>query len=125
MVANPLTCRAPLIAHSHLDWDISRIGLIGGRIVIYWGVYDLQMRIGTARVRTAGINLPITYPGQRYWHDDSAGDSEQRLRILGRLARCHECEILFPPQYPQMLPAARICDSTHKPLTPSIHYDTM
>ena len=58
-------CRNGRIAHSHLDWNVSRIGLIGERIVTYWGVYDLQMRIGTARVRTAGVNLPVTHPDHR------------------------------------------------------------
>jgi GNAT superfamily N-acetyltransferase len=58
-------CRNGRIAHSHLDWEVSRIALIGGRLVAYWGVYDLQMRVGRARVRTAGINLPVTHPELR------------------------------------------------------------
>ena len=38
------------------------------------------------------FDAPPDEPGERYWHDDSAGDSEQRLRILGMLARRHGCE---------------------------------
>ena len=58
-------CRNGRIAQSHLDWRVSRIGLSGDKLVTFWGVYDLQMRIGSARVRTAGINLPMTHPDYR------------------------------------------------------------
>ena len=58
-------CRNGRIAHSHIDWDVSRIGLFGDQLITYWGVYKLQMRIGTARVKTAGINLPVTHPDFR------------------------------------------------------------
>jgi predicted acetyltransferase len=60
-----VSCRNGRIAHSHLDWEVSRIALMGGQLMAYWGVYDLQMRIGAARVRTAGINLPMTHPEYR------------------------------------------------------------
>jgi predicted N-acetyltransferase YhbS len=61
-----VSCRYGRIAHSHLDWDVSRVALTSdGQLVAYWGVYDLQMRVGTARVRTAGINLPVTDPDWR------------------------------------------------------------
>ncbi|NKB67815.1 MAG: GNAT family N-acetyltransferase [Candidatus Latescibacteria bacterium] len=53
------------VAHSHLDWDVSRIGLDQQRLVAYWGVYKLHMRIGQAQVKTAGINLPITHSDWR------------------------------------------------------------
>jgi len=58
-------CRLGRIAHSHLDWQNSRIGLLDGRVISYWGVYDLQMQVGAARLRTAGVNLPVTHPEYR------------------------------------------------------------
>ncbi len=58
-------CRRGRIAHSHLDWQVSRIGLLDDELAAYWGVYDLQMRIGAAQVRTAGVNLPVTHPDHR------------------------------------------------------------
>ena len=58
-------CRNGRIANSHLDWNLSQIALMGDKLVGYWGAYDIQMRIGSARVRTAGINLPVTHPDYR------------------------------------------------------------
>jgi hypothetical protein len=57
--------RAGQILHSHYDWNTSRIGLIGERIVTHFGVYDIAVRIGTARARTAGVNLVATHPDER------------------------------------------------------------
>lgn len=53
------------IAHSHYDWKSSRIALSEGRVVAHFGVYDILMRIGTARVATAGVNLVVTDPEYR------------------------------------------------------------
>src|SRR5262245_7422524 len=57
--------RAGQILHSHYDWKTARIGLFGERLVAHYGVYDIAMRIGIARVRTAGVNLVATHPGER------------------------------------------------------------
>jgi len=46
--------------HSHYDWDASRIGLIGGRIVTHYGIWGYSMRIGTARVRAGGVGAVAT-----------------------------------------------------------------
>ncbi len=37
------------------DWETSRIGLLGDKLVTHWGVFDCRMRIGSARVRVAGV----------------------------------------------------------------------
>jgi predicted acetyltransferase len=57
--------RAGRISHSHYDWSASRIGLFGERIITHFGVYDISMRIGVARVRAAGVNLVATHPEER------------------------------------------------------------
>ncbi len=57
--------RSGRINHSHYDWGTSRIGVLGERVVTHYGVYDLTQRIGTARVRTAGVNLVATHPDYR------------------------------------------------------------
>jgi len=53
-------CRRGYILNSHYDWDVSRIGLLDGRIVTHYGVWGYRMRIGTAEVRTAGIGAVAT-----------------------------------------------------------------
>lgn len=58
-------CRDGRIAHSHYDWQASRIGVLDGRVVTHLGVYDILMRVGTARVRTGGVNLVVTHPEHR------------------------------------------------------------
>jgi len=50
-------CRRGYVLGSHYDWAASRIGLLDGRIVAHWGVWDYQMRIGAARVRAGGIGI--------------------------------------------------------------------
>jgi predicted acetyltransferase len=57
--------RAGRISHSHYDWNTSRIGLLGERIVTHFGVYDIGMRVGVAQVRAAGVNLVATHPDER------------------------------------------------------------
>jgi len=54
-------CRHGYILQSHYDWQTSRIGLIGGRIVTHYGVWGYSMRIGTARVRVGGIGAVATH----------------------------------------------------------------
>lgn len=53
------------INHSHYDWQTSRIALAGDRVVAHFGVYGITMRIGTARVAAAGVNLVVTDPDYR------------------------------------------------------------
>lgn len=53
------------INHSHYDWRTSRVAIAEGRVVAHFGVYNLTMRIGTARVATAGVNLVVTDPDFR------------------------------------------------------------
>ena len=55
-------CRLGRIAHSHYDWRTSRVTAIGEEVVSHFGVYDLEMRIGISRARTAGVNLVATHP---------------------------------------------------------------
>jgi GNAT superfamily N-acetyltransferase len=47
--------RERYFGNSHYDWGVSRIGLLGERVVTHYGVWDYQMRIGTARVRMGGV----------------------------------------------------------------------
>lgn len=58
-------CREGRIAHSHYDWGASRIGVLGGEVVTHFGVYELVLRVGVARVRTGGVNLVLTHPEHR------------------------------------------------------------
>lgn len=50
------------INHSHYDWKTSRIALADGTVAAHFGVYNIAMRIGTARVAAAGVNLVVTDP---------------------------------------------------------------
>ena len=64
--------RAGRLTHSHFDWNTSRIALVDNKIAKAFGVYDITMRIGTARVRVAGENLEYTaasYRDEESWHD--------------------------------------------------------
>lgn len=53
------------INRSHYDWKTSRVAIAEGRVVAHFGVYNLSMRVGTARVATAGVNLVVTDPDFR------------------------------------------------------------
>ena len=46
---------------SRYDWSASKVGLMDGRIVTHVGVWDYQMRIGTARVRSGGLGVVATH----------------------------------------------------------------
>jgi len=48
------------ITESHYDWATSRIGIVDGVSVTHFGVYALTMRVGVARLRTAGVQLVTT-----------------------------------------------------------------
>jgi predicted acetyltransferase len=49
------------LLNSHYDWKTSAIGLIDGQIVTHYGVWDYQMRIGSAVVRCGGIGSVATH----------------------------------------------------------------
>lgn len=53
-------CREAYFGHANYDWSASTVGLLGGKVVTHWGVWGYRMRIGTARVRTAGIGAVAT-----------------------------------------------------------------
>ena len=77
-------CRLGRISQSHLDWQVSRIGLLGDELISFWGVYDLQMRIGNSQVRTAGINLPVTrsaYRGRGFMPKTVASSLQAMLKM--------------------------------------------
>ena len=58
-------CRKGYVRNSHYDWQVSRIGLIDGRIVTHYGVWGYDMRIGAARVRVGGIAGVATHADSR------------------------------------------------------------
>ena len=58
-------CRKVYVLPSHYDWKASRIGLIGDQIVTHFGVWNIQVRIGTARVRAGGIGAVSTHGDYR------------------------------------------------------------
>lgn len=70
MEQNPYTFqwRAGRLAQSHVDWAASRIGCLRDsasepeRIITAMQVFTINMRIGSARVRTAGFNCEVTHP---------------------------------------------------------------
>ena len=53
-------CLNGYIDGSSYDWKNSRIGLVDGKIVTHYGVWDYQMRIGSARMRVGGIGVVAT-----------------------------------------------------------------
>lgn len=44
----------------HYDWRAARIGLCDGQVVTHVGVWDYQMRIGSATVRSGGVGAVST-----------------------------------------------------------------
>lgn len=65
--------RAGRLAHSHVDWATSRIAVLreeagqtdniaAETLIAAMHVYDLSLRIGSARVRCAGFNCEVTHP---------------------------------------------------------------
>lgn len=53
------------ITESHYDWATSRIGVVDGQTVTHFGVYEIAMRVGVARLRTAGVQLVTTLADHR------------------------------------------------------------
>lgn len=66
--------RAGRLAHSHVDWATSRIAVLRpagqeksqstdeAEVIAAMHVYNIAMRVGTARIRTAGFNCEVTDP---------------------------------------------------------------
>lgn len=85
-------CRQKYIDHSFYDWSASRIGLIGGRIVTHWGVWDYRMRVGSALLRTGGVGVVATngdYRGRGYM----AGTGEASIEAMTGMG--YDMTILF------------------------------
>ncbi len=78
-------CRRMYVQHSHYDWEASRIGLVGDRLVTHYGVWKYQMRIGAARVPVGGIGAVATDPDfrRRGLMDLTANASLEAMRALG------------------------------------------
>ncbi|MSS70366.1 MAG: GNAT family N-acetyltransferase [Candidatus Latescibacteria bacterium] len=49
----------------HVDWETSRVGLIDNTMVTNWGVFEITLRIGTARVKAAGVDCVETHSEYR------------------------------------------------------------
>ncbi len=79
-------CRNAYFEHSFYDWNASRIGMIGEKVVTHCGVWDYQMRIGTARVRVGGIGGVAT-------------DGEYRRRGFMGLTALATVEAMREPSY--------------------------
>lgn len=58
-------CRRGYVIGSHYDWNVSRVGVVDGRMVSHWGVWDYAMRIGRSRVRTGGIGAVACHADHR------------------------------------------------------------
>jgi len=60
------------IEHSHTDWNVSRVGTVDGAVVAVYGIFDISMRIGSARIRAGGNNWWAIHPDYR--------DREEEMR---------------------------------------------
>ena len=78
-------CRDAYLLPAHYDWHTSRIGMIGDRVVTHYGVWDYQMRIGTARVRVGGVGGVATDADlrKRGFMDRTARASIEAMRAHG------------------------------------------
>lgn len=91
------------LLNSHYDWKTSAIGLMDAQIVTHYGVWDYQMRIGSAVVRCGGIGTVAT-------HDDfrKQGLMGQTIPVSLRAMRqagydaTRLVPVLFPNQHPQL-----------------------
>jgi hypothetical protein len=54
-------CRDGYLLNSNYDWIASRVGKLGSEIVTHFGVWRLQIRVGRARILTAGIGSVATH----------------------------------------------------------------
>jgi len=58
-------CRDGYLLNSNYDWIASRVGKMGSEIVTHFGVWRLQIRVGRARILTAGIGSVATHGHHR------------------------------------------------------------
>ncbi|HUT58329.1 MAG TPA: GNAT family N-acetyltransferase [Phycisphaerae bacterium] len=58
-------CRGGYFEGGDYDWQASVVGLLGDEAVTHYGVWDVTMRIGTARVRVGGVGAVATHPRRR------------------------------------------------------------
>ena len=54
-------CQNGYLLNSNYDWIASRVGKLGSEIVTHFGVWRLQIRVGRARILTAGIGSVATH----------------------------------------------------------------
>jgi hypothetical protein len=53
-------CRDGYLLKSNYDWNASRIGKLGSEVITHFGIWRLQVRVGRARIVTAGIGSVAT-----------------------------------------------------------------
>lgn len=58
-------CRRSYIEGSHYDWPASTVGFVGEEMVTHWGIWGYRMRIGSAKVRVAGVGAVATHGDYR------------------------------------------------------------
>jgi hypothetical protein len=78
-------CRDVYLLRAHYDWRPSRIGLISNRVVTHFGIWDYQMRVGSARVRVGGVGGVATDGDyrKRGLMDRTARASMEAMRAQG------------------------------------------
>ena len=52
--------RKKYVGGSHYDFETSRLAWDGDQLIHHWGVWGYPMRVGSARLRTAGIGAVVT-----------------------------------------------------------------
>ena len=52
------------MTQSTLDWRVSRIGCVDGKVAVVWGIFDLAMRIGGVQVRVKWTPLSRPFSGK-------------------------------------------------------------
>ncbi|MGC9455053.1 MAG: GNAT family N-acetyltransferase [Phycisphaerae bacterium] len=85
-------CTDGYIDHSRYDWSASSVGLLDGRLVTHWGVWDYRMRVGSSTLRVAGIGAVATHGRYR-----RRGLMDRTARAsLGRIAEIgYDMSLLF------------------------------
>jgi len=73
------------IGNCHYDFDATRLGWKGKKLVHHWGVWGYPMRVGSAQLKTAGIGAVVTreeHRGRGLMHA-AALESISAMRELG------------------------------------------
>ena len=75
------------IEHSHADWNVSRVGTVGGEMIAAYGIFDISMRIGSETIRVGGNNWNAVHPDYEDREDEIfrqlAADSFAAMRAQG------------------------------------------